>query len=85
MVSCSDSRVDPSTIFAVEPSEIFMVRNVAALVPPCGPDEACSGTGAALEFGVVHLGVEHVVVLGHTHCGGIEALLRRDRNRWRRG
>ena len=76
MVSCSDSRVDPSTIFAVEPSEIFMVRNVAALVPPCGPDEACSGTGAALEFGVVHLGVEHVVVLGHTHCGGIEALLR---------
>lgn len=76
MVSCSDSRVDPSTIFAVEPGEIFMVRNVAALVPPCGTDEALSGTGAALEFGIVHLGVEHVVVLGHAHCGGIEALLR---------
>ncbi len=76
MVSCSDSRVDPSSIFAVEPGEIFMVRNVAALVPPCGPDEAYPGTSAALEFGIVHLGIEHVVVLGHAHCGGIQALLR---------
>ena len=76
MISCSDSRVDPSAIFAVEPGEIFMVRNIAALVPPLGHDKACSSTGAALEFGVAHLGVEHVVVLGHAHCGGVKALLR---------
>ena len=76
MVACSDSRVDPALIFDAAPGEIFMVRNVASLVPPCTPDAGCHGTSAALEFGVVGLGVEHVIVLGHGHCGGIDALLR---------
>ncbi len=76
MISCSDSRVDPSVIFDADPGEIFMVRNVASLVPPCTPDQRRHGTSAALEFGILKLGVEHVVVLGHGHCGGIEALLR---------
>jgi carbonic anhydrase len=75
MISCSDSRVDPSVIFDADPGEIFMVRNVASLVPPCTPDQRRHGTSAALEFGILKLGVEHVVVLGHGHCGGIEALL----------
>lgn len=75
MIACSDSRVDPSVIFDAEPGQIFMVRNVASLVPPSSPDEGCHGTSAALEFGVRALGVEHVVVLGHGHCGGIDALL----------
>lgn len=76
MIACSDSRVDPSVIFDTEPGQIFMVRNVASLVPPSAPDGFCHGTSAALEFGVKGLGVRHIVVLGHGHCGGIDALLR---------
>jgi carbonic anhydrase len=76
MIACSDSRVDPSIIFNSDPGDIFMVRNVASLVPPCDPDQHFHGTSAALEFGVLGLDVAHVVVLGHGHCGGIEALLR---------
>lgn len=75
MIACSDSRVDPSVIFGARPGEIFMIRNVASLVPPCTPDQHCHGTSAALEFGVLGLGVEHLIVLGHGHCGGIDALL----------
>jgi carbonic anhydrase len=76
MIACSDSRVDPSIIFDSEPGQIFMVRNVASLVPPSSPDGRCHGTSAAIEFGVLGLGVAHIVVLGHGHCGGIDALLR---------
>lgn len=76
MIACSDSRVDPTIIFGAEPGEIFLVRNVASLVPPFQPDTACHGTSAALEFGVTSLGVEHIVVLGHGYCGGVAALLR---------
>ena len=75
MVACSDSRVDPSVIFDAEPGQIFMIRNVASLVPPNQPDDNCHGTSAALEFGVRELGVEDIVILGHGHCGGIRALL----------
>ena len=76
MIACSDSRVDPSLIFDSEPGDIFMVRNVASLIPPFAPDGSSRGTSAALEFGVLGLGVQDVVVLGHAHCGGIDALLR---------
>ena len=76
MIACSDSRVEPYLIFAAEPGEMFVVRNVAGLVPPSTPDTGCHGTSAALEYGVLELGVEHVIVLGHSDCGGIEALLR---------
>jgi len=73
VVACSDSRVDPALLFDTGPGELFVVRNVAALVPPYAPDGAEHGTAAALEFGVKVLGVRHVVVLGHGGCAGVAA------------
>ena len=78
MIACSDSRVDPAILTNAEPGELFMVRNVANLVPPCLVDHAQHGVSAALEFGVTALGVEHIVVFGHVDCGGIRALLTAD-------
>lgn len=75
IVGCSDSRVDPQMIFDVRPGELFVVRNVAALVPPYAPDAAYHGTSAALEFAVRALAVRGIVVLGHGLCGGIGTLL----------
>ena len=75
VIACCDSRAAPETIFGAAPGEIFVVRNVANLVPPCEPDGACDGTAAALEFAVQGLGVRHIVVLGHGRCGGIRAAL----------
>lgn len=75
VISCVDSRVDPSVIFDAAPGEMLTVRNVANLVPPYAPDVAYHGTSAALEFGVRVLAVPHVVVLGHELCGGVNALL----------
>jgi carbonic anhydrase len=75
VVACSDSRVDPQMVFSAAPGELFVVRNVANLVPPYQPDAAYHGTSAALEFGVRVLGVRHIVVLGHELCGGVRALL----------
>lgn len=74
VVACSDSRVDPQTVFGTVPGELFVVRNVAALVPPYSPDAGYHGTSAALEFGVRVLGVSRIVVLGHAQCGGVAAL-----------
>ena len=76
VITCSDSRLDPQLIFNTAPGEIFVVRNVAALVPPYEPDSNYHGTSAALEFAVRVLKVEHVIVMGHAQCGGIGALLR---------
>jgi carbonic anhydrase len=76
VITCSDSRLDPQLIFGTAPGEIFVVRNVAALVPPYERDSAYHGTSAALEFAVRVLKVEHVIVMGHAQCGGIGALLR---------
>jgi carbonic anhydrase len=75
MISCSDSRIDPGLKFGAEPGDIFMVRNVANLVPPYAPDGAYHGTSAALEFAVQVLEVENIVVMGHARCGGIGALV----------
>ncbi len=75
VVACSDSRVDPAMIFDAGPGELFVVRNVANLVPPYQPDGAHHGTSAALEFGVCNLGVRDLVVLGHGLCGGVQALI----------
>ena len=75
VIACSDSRSVPETIFGAGPGEIFVVRNVANLVPPCRPDSGCHGTAAALEFAVQGLKVRHIVVLGHGGCGGIRAAL----------
>jgi carbonic anhydrase len=75
IIACSDSRVDPQMIFAAGPGELFVVRNVANLVPPYMPDAAFHGTSAAVEFAVRVLGVARIVVMGHALCGGIGALL----------
>lgn len=75
MIACSDSRVDPAILCNADPGDLFMVRNVANLVPPCTMDEAQHGTSAALEFAVTGLEVEHIIVMGHGGCGGIHALL----------
>ncbi|OGT35424.1 MAG: carbonic anhydrase [Gallionellales bacterium RIFOXYD2_FULL_52_7] len=76
IVGCCDSRVDPAIIFDCAPGELFVVRNVANLVPPNEERVGHHGTTAALEYGVCNLGVEHIVVLGHAHCGGIQTLLK---------
>lgn len=75
VIGCSDSRVPPEVIFDAVPGEIFVVRNVANLVPPYQPDGETHGTSAALEFAVLALKVRHVVVMGHGRCGGIRAAL----------
>jgi len=75
VIGCCDARVDPMLITGAGPGEIFMLRNVANLVPPYAPDSRSHGTSAALEFAVKGLAVEHIIVLGHAACGGIRALL----------
>ena len=75
VIGCSDSRVDPATIFGTRPGETFVVRNIAALVPPYEPDGGRQGVSAAIEFAVTKLGVEEIVVLGHGACGGVNASL----------
>jgi len=75
LISCSDSRVDPSVILDCEPGDLFVIRNVANLVPPCEDYDSLHGTSAALEFAVTALEVESIIVLGHTQCGGIKALM----------
>jgi carbonic anhydrase len=73
VVGCCDSRVSPEVIFDAGPGELFVVRNVANLVPPYSPDGLYHGVSAALEYGVTVLRVKHLVVLGHARCGGIQA------------
>lgn len=75
VVACSDSRVDPAIITDCAPGDIFVIRNVANLIPAYEPDGRRHGVSAALEFAVRKLQVEHVIVLGHSRCGGIEALM----------
>ena len=74
VIACSDSRVDPSIIAKAKPGEIFVVRNVANLVPPYDPNTNYLGTSACIEFAVQDLRVRHIIVLGHSHCGGIKRL-----------
>ncbi|ROH84146.1 carbonic anhydrase [Pseudomethylobacillus aquaticus] len=74
VIACSDSRVDPAIVMDCKPGDLFVVRNVANLVPPYEQGGGYHGVSAALEFGVCALGVEHIVVLGHRQCGGIKAL-----------
>ncbi|MEZ5852500.1 MAG: carbonic anhydrase [Hyphomicrobiaceae bacterium] len=78
VISCCDSRVDPETIFSAMPGELFVVRNVANLVPPFETDGKFHGVSAALEFAVLNLRVKHIVVMGHSSCGGVRACLEHD-------
>ncbi len=76
-MACCDSRVDPALVMDCAPGDLFVIRNVANLVPPAESRESGRhGTSAALEYGVRVLGVEHIIVLGHAHCGGIRSLMR---------
>lgn len=75
IVGCCDSRVDPALIFDCAPGDLFVIRNVANLVPPAEGRAGHHGTTAALEYGVRNLGVEHIIVLGHAQCGGIQTLM----------
>ena len=74
VISCSDSRVDPAILFGTRLGELFVIRNVANLVPPYQPDDQYHGISAAIEFGVRDLNVEDIVILGHAYCGGVNAL-----------
>ncbi len=74
VIGCSDSRVDPAILTRCKPGDLFIVRNVAALVPPRENDGRHHGTSSAIEFAVKGLNVEHIVVLGHSSCGGVRAL-----------
>ncbi|AWD32218.1 Carbonic anhydrase 1 [Candidatus Kinetoplastibacterium sorsogonicusi] len=77
IISCCDSRVSPEVIFNVNPGEMFVIRNVANIVPPYDKDHKTSyhGTSAAIEFAVNVLNIKHIIVLGHASCGGIASLL----------
>jgi carbonic anhydrase len=79
IVACCDSRVDPALILQCDPGDLFVVRNVANIVPPYEVDEAHHGTSAALEFAVCFLGVKNLILLGHSQCGGIQTLLNREK------
>lgn len=74
VISCSDSRVDPAILLSAEPGDLFVIRNVASLVPPYEEGGGYHGTSAAIEFAINGLKVENVIVLGHAQCGGIAAL-----------
>ncbi len=78
IVSCCDSRVDPETVFSAMPGELFVVRNVANLVPPFETNGKYHGVSAALEFAALNLRVKHIVILGHSACGGVRACLDHD-------
>jgi carbonic anhydrase len=75
VVSCCDSRCDPETIFSAKPGELFVVRNVANLIPPYETGGKFHGVSAALEFAALNLRVKHIVIMGHSGCGGIKAAL----------
>ena len=85
VIACSDSRVDPAQIFDVDPGEIFVVRNVAAMVPPFETTPGHHGVSAALEFAVQFLNVREIVVMGHGKCGGCKAALTRSLHGEERG
>src|SRR3990167_3182742 len=78
IVACCDARVDPALILQCEPGDLFIVRNVANIIPPYEADAGHHGTSAALEFGLCYLNIKHLIILGHSQCGGVTALLNSD-------
>jgi carbonic anhydrase len=76
VIACCDARVDVSAIFDAEPGALFIMRNVANLVPPYEPEGKYHGTSAAVEYAATALKVPHVIVLGHSHCGGVDTYRR---------
>lgn len=76
LIGCSDSRVDPATLTRSRPGDLFIVRNIANLVPPCEREPGRHGVSAAIEYAVCQLEVEDIIVMGHSNCGGIGCLMR---------
>jgi carbonic anhydrase len=76
VIACCDARVDVSAIFDSEPGALFIMRNVANLVPPYEPEGKYHGTSAAVEYAATALKVPHIIVLGHSHCGGVDVYRR---------
>jgi carbonic anhydrase len=79
VIACCDSRVDPGLILQCDPGDLFVVRNIANIVPPYENDNKHHGTSAALEYGICSLEVKHLILLGHSQCGGIQALYGKDK------
>lgn len=75
VIACCDSRVHPAQVMDTDPGDIFVVRNVANIVPPCQEDGKSHGTSAAIEFAVKLLGVKHIIIFGHGQCGGVRSLM----------
>ena len=75
VIACCDARAHPAHVMDTDPGDIFVVRNVANLVPPYVDDGKTHGTSAAIEFAVKHLKVPHIIIMGHSQCGGIRALM----------
>ena len=75
VISCCDSRVDPETIFSAMPGELFVMRNVANLVPPFETGGKFHGVSSAIEFAILNLRIKHLVIMGHSGCGGVKAAL----------
>jgi carbonic anhydrase len=75
VIACCDSRVDPSLLTDCDPGDLFVIRNVANLVPPYQPDAHYHGVSAAVEYAVCFLNVEHILIMGHSQCGGIQSLM----------
>jgi carbonic anhydrase len=80
VIGCCDSRVMPEAIFAAHPGELFVVRTIANVVPPYSPAGSPDGVSAALEFAVQGIGVKCIVVMGHSHCGGVRAYIEHHRH-----
>lgn len=80
VIACCDSRNDPALLMQSQPGDLFVVRNVAAIVPPYQPDDNYHGTSAAIEFAVKGLKVKEIIVLGHSMCGGVHALANQDKD-----
>lgn len=78
IIACSDARVDPALLLQCDPGDLFVVRNVANIVPPFETTKNYHGTSAALEFGICHLKVKNLIILGHSQCGGMQALLNKE-------
>lgn len=78
VIACSDSRVDPVLLTDSRPGDLFVIRNVANIVPPYAPDKNYHGVSAALEYAVRHLQVRDIIVMGHARCGGVQSLLEAD-------
>jgi carbonic anhydrase len=74
LITCCDARIEPVRIFDCSPGDLYLIRNVANLIPPYEMDSHYHGTSAALEFGICYLNIPHIIILGHSECGGIQSL-----------